>query len=69
LQTQDALLGCESLGLPGAEFSRADIQNWLDGSVIPEKPAQRIVSTAHKILKAGQEKGEEKNNNVNAASD
>lgn len=57
-----AMLCCESLGLPGAEFSRAYIQNWLDGSPIPEKSAQKIFSAAHKILKAGQEKEDEKCN-------
>ena len=56
-----AMLCCESLGLPGAEFSRAYIQNWLDGSAIPEKSAQKIFSAAHKILKAGQEKDESRN--------
>jgi antirestriction protein ArdC len=60
-----AMLCCESLGLPGAEFSRAYIQNWLDGSAIPEKSAQKIFSAAHKILKAGQEN--EKSGNKHAA--
>lgn len=30
-----ALLCCESLGLPGADFSRGYIQSWLAGDVIP----------------------------------
>lgn len=46
-----ALLCCESLGLPGAEFSRGYIQSW--GSEIPERSAQRIFHAADQILKAG----------------
>lgn len=46
-----ALLCCESLGLPGAEFSRGYIQNW--GSEIPERSAQKIFHAADQILKAG----------------
>jgi hypothetical protein len=48
-----ALLLCESLDLPGAEFSRGYIQHWLKGDTIPEKSAQRIFGAADKILKAG----------------
>ena len=48
-----ALLLCESLSLPGAEFSRGYIQHWLKGDVIPEKSAQRIFGAADRILKAG----------------
>src|SRR5262247_4242607 len=48
-----ALLCLESLGMPGAEYCRGYIQNWLQGAVIPERSAQRIFSTADKILKAG----------------
>lgn len=48
-----ALLLCESLELPGAEFSRGYIQSWLRGDVIPEKSAQKIFGTADRILKAG----------------
>ena len=48
-----ALICCESLGLPGGEFSRSYIQNWLDGGDIPERSAQRIFSAADRILKAG----------------
>jgi hypothetical protein len=49
-----ALICCESLGLPGAEYSRAYIQNWITGDVIPEKSAQKIFHVADQILKAGQ---------------
>jgi hypothetical protein len=48
-----ALLLCESLGLPGAEFSREYIQHYLNADSIPEKSAQRIFGAADKILKAG----------------
>jgi hypothetical protein len=46
-----ALLCCESLGLPGAEFSRGYLQSW--GSEIPERSAQKIFHAADLILKAG----------------
>ena len=49
-----ALLLCETLDLPGAEFSRGYIQHWLQGNEIPEKSAQRIFGAADRILKAGQ---------------
>ncbi len=48
-----ALICCESLGLPGAEFCRGYIQNWLSGDVIPEKSAQKIFHAADQILRAG----------------
>jgi hypothetical protein len=48
-----ALLLCESLDLPGAEFSRGYIQHYLKGDEIPEKSAQRIFGAADRILKAG----------------
>lgn len=48
-----ALICCESLGLPGAEFSRGYVQHWLSGDSIPEKSAQRIFHAADAILKAG----------------
>ncbi|MGA9774253.1 MAG: ArdC-like ssDNA-binding domain-containing protein [Blastocatellia bacterium] len=51
-----ALICCESLGLPGAEYSRGYIQSWIKGDVIPEKSAQKIFHVADKILKAGQVK-------------
>jgi hypothetical protein len=48
-----ALLCCESLGLPGSEYARGYIQNWLAGDVIPEKSAQKIFHAADQILRAG----------------
>jgi antirestriction protein ArdC len=48
-----ALLCCESLGLPGAEFSRGYIQSWAEGAAISERSAQRIFHAADRILKAG----------------
>jgi len=48
-----AFLLCESLDLPGAEFSRGYIQSWLRGDVIPEKSAQKIFGAADRILRAG----------------
>lgn len=48
-----ALLCCESLGLPGAEYCRGYIQNWLAGDIIPEKSAQKIFHAADQILRAG----------------
>ena len=48
-----ALICCETLGLPGAEFCRGYVQNWLADDVIPEKSAQKIFHAADQILKAG----------------
>ncbi|MGH9353469.1 MAG: ArdC-like ssDNA-binding domain-containing protein [Terriglobia bacterium] len=48
-----ALLCCESLGLPGAEFSRGYIQSWGKGQAISEHSAQRIFHAANRILRAG----------------
>jgi len=48
-----ALLCCESLGLPGAEFSRGYIQNWGHGEAITERSAQRIFHAADQILRSG----------------
>jgi hypothetical protein len=48
-----AMICCESLGLPGAEYSRGYVQHWLSGGCIPEKSAQRIFQAADQILKAG----------------
>lgn len=50
-----ALLCCESLDLPGAEYSRGYIQSW--GSEIPERSAQKIFHAADQILKAGVQAG------------
>ena len=48
-----ALLCCESLALPGSEFSRGYIQNWGHGEAITERSAQRIFHAADQILRAG----------------
>ncbi len=50
-----ALILCETLGLPGAEYARGYVQSWLGaGCEIPERNAQRIFAAADKILKAGE---------------
>ena len=49
-----AMLLCESLQLPGVEYSRGYIQSWLSGYAIPEKSAMKIFGAADRILKAGQ---------------
>ncbi len=60
-----ALICCEALELPGTEYSRGYIQNWLGGrGEIPEKSAQKIFGAADKILRAGrpvEEKGDVSN--------
>ena len=58
-----ALLCCESLELPGADFCRGYIQNWLQGEVTPDESARHIFRAADKILKAGApvEEGEKGN--------
>jgi hypothetical protein len=48
-----ALLLCESLNLPGAEFCCGYIQSWLRGDVIPEKSAQKIFWAADRTLRTG----------------
>src|SRR5262249_1127947 len=48
-----ALLCCESLGLPGAEFSRGYIQSWANSQPISERSAQRIFRAADQILRSG----------------
>lgn len=48
-----ALLCCESLGLPGAEFSRGYIQSFGRGQTFTERSAQRIFHATDLILKAG----------------
>lgn len=48
-----ALICCEALNLPGAEYCRGYIQDWLKGDGIPEKSCQRIFSAANKVLEAG----------------
>ena len=48
-----ALILTESLGLPGSDYCRGYIQNWLAADRIPEANARRIFSAADKILRAG----------------
>lgn len=48
-----AYILCSVLGLPGLIESRGYIQSWLSGGEISDKSAQKIFSTADKILKAG----------------
>jgi N-terminal domain of anti-restriction factor ArdC len=48
-----ALLCCESLGLPGAEYSRGYVQAWGRGQTISDRSAQRIFHAADQILRAG----------------
>ena len=50
-----ALILCESLSLPGAEFCLGYIQNWLQGESISDHSASRIFEAADRILKAGKE--------------
>jgi N-terminal domain of anti-restriction factor ArdC len=49
-----ALLCCETLELPGADYCRGYIQHWLSGAQIPERSAQKIFHAANTIIKAGQ---------------
>lgn len=48
-----AMLCVATLDLPGVEYCRGYIQNWLKGNEIPEKSAQAIFKAADTILKAG----------------
>ena len=48
-----ALICCEALQLPGVEYARGYIQNWLSGDTISDRSAQRIFSATSAILKAG----------------
>jgi len=48
-----ALLCCESLGLPGADFARGYVQEWLGRDELPERSAQRILKATDTILRAG----------------
>jgi antirestriction protein ArdC len=48
-----SLLCCDSLGLPGAEYSRGYIQSWGQGQTFTERSAQRIFRAADQILRAG----------------
>ena len=44
---------CQSLGLPGDDFSRGYLQHWLGNQKIEEKSVHRIFKAADQILKAG----------------
>jgi hypothetical protein len=49
-----ALICCEVLGLPGADYARGYVQLWhASGEPIPEASAQKIFRAADQILKAG----------------
>jgi len=48
-----AMLCLAALNLPGVEYCRGYIQNWIDTETIPEKSCRKILSTTDKILKAG----------------
>jgi antirestriction protein ArdC len=48
-----ALICCEALQLPGAEYARGYIQAWISGETLSDRSAQRIFSAASAILKAG----------------
>jgi len=48
-----SLLCCESLGLPGAEYSRGYIKSWGKGQAFSERSAQRTFHAADQILRAG----------------
>lgn len=48
-----SLICCQSLGLPGAEFSRGYLQHWLGSKKIEDRTAHRIFHAADRILKAG----------------
>ena len=54
-----ALICSESLALPGAEFSRGYIQQWLRGQVIDARSAQRIFRTAQAVLRGGRRDGDD----------
>jgi len=48
-----ALFCCEALGLEGSVYARGYLQHWLGREALTEVSAQRIISTAHRILAAG----------------
>lgn len=58
------LIVSDALGLPGQEYSRGYIQNWLNGEEIPEKSARRIFAAADRILKAGTAEAVKETSNV-----
>ncbi len=48
-----AYLLCDTFGLGGQDESRGYIQHWFKENTVPEETAQRIFSTASRILDAG----------------
>jgi antirestriction protein ArdC len=48
-----ALLCIEALDLPGTEYARGYLQNWLRGTEFSDDSSQRIITTAQEILAAG----------------
>jgi antirestriction protein ArdC len=53
-----ALICCEAVDLPGAEYCRGYIQHWLRvDKEVPTQSAQRIFAAASQILKAGKTSG------------
>lgn len=50
-----ALLCCEGLGLDGAEYARGYLQHWLKNDDFTERMAQRIITTAQRIIAAGEQ--------------
>lgn len=48
-----ALICCSALGLPGEEFSRGYIQQWISGNTIPPESVHRIFRAADRILRSG----------------
>jgi antirestriction protein ArdC len=48
-----ALFCCEALDLEGAVYARGYLQHWLGREALTEASAQRIISTTHQILNAG----------------
>lgn len=53
-----ALICCQSLGLPGEEFSRGYLQHWLGKQAIEARSAQKIFHAADTILRAGRPTGD-----------
>ena len=60
-----ALILCETLGLPGADYCRGYVQNWIAQGLdsIPEQSAQKIFRAADQILKAGRPVEERRDEN------
>jgi antirestriction protein ArdC len=54
-----ALLCCEALDLDGAAYARGYLQHWLRTDELTDAMAQRIIKTAHQIINAGADPGNE----------